>query len=75
MTKGYSKLLINDAVIPAKNAHLLSTSVDMCMLVLLSATERAEAKWRELLDSVGLKVVKIWSYGQDTESLIEAELA
>lgn len=44
------------------------------MMVLGGVRERTETQWRGLLESVGLKVVKMWTYEQGTESLIEAEL-
>ena len=74
MTKGYSKILINENVIPDKGAHFAATGLDMFMMS-FSSTERTDKMWYELLASVGLKVVKIWTYEQGTESLIEAELA
>ncbi len=74
LTKGYSKLLINDFVVPDKGAHWRSTALDMIMMACLSACERTEEKWRALLESAGFKVVKIWTYEPGTESLIEAEM-
>ena len=41
----------------------------------LSASERTEQQWHELLETAGFKIVKIWTYDPGTESLIEAELA
>ena len=75
LTKGYSKLLVNETVIPEEGAHWLSTSLDMVMMAISSACERTEQNWRVLLESAGFKVVKIWTYEPGSESLIEAELA
>jgi len=36
--------------------------------------ERTKDQWYELLESVGLEVVKIWTKDVDSESLIEAML-
>ena len=44
------------------------------MLALGAVRKRTERDWRELLESVGMKVVKIWTWEQGTESVIEAEL-
>lgn len=74
VTKGYSKLLINENVIPDRGAHWLSTALDIAMMANFSASERTEQNWRTLLESAGFKVVKIWTYEPGTESLIEAEL-
>ena len=74
MTMGYSKLLINENVIPDMGAHWVSTALDMVMMANFSASERTEQNWRELLESAGFKIVTIWTYEPGTESLIEAEM-
>ena len=74
LTKGYSKLLINEHVMPDQGAHWLSTALDIVMMVKFSARDRTEYNWRALLDSAGFKIVKIWTCEPGTESLIEAEL-
>lgn len=74
LIKGYSKLLINENVIPDKGAHWVSTGLDMVMMANFSASERTEQNWRVLLETAGFKIVKIWTYEPGTESLIEAEL-
>ncbi|KAF3919679.1 O-demethylpuromycin-O-methyltransferase [Dactylellina cionopaga] len=71
---GYSKILINEIVIPETNADWFSTSVDILMMVVHSAAERREKQWRALIESAGLKVVKIWSCGSAAEKLIEVKL-
>ena len=75
LIRGYSKLLINETVIPNKGAHWLNTALDMVMMVNFSACQRTEGNWRTLLASAGYKIIKIWSHEPGTESLIEAELA
>ena len=42
MTPGYSSLLINENVVPDKDAHWLTTSLDMVMISVFAATERTE---------------------------------
>ncbi|KFH42551.1 Demethylsterigmatocystin 6-O-methyltransferase-like protein [Hapsidospora chrysogenum ATCC 11550] len=75
MRPGYSKLLINENVVPTTGAWWESSALDMTMLALLSARERTEADWRELIErKAGLRIVKIWSGGRGVESLIEVEL-
>ena len=73
--KGYSKLLINEHVIPDKDAHWLSTGLDIVMMANFSARERTEQNWHALLKSSGFEIVKIWTCEPGTESLIEAQLA
>ena len=74
MTKGYSKLLINDYVIPDQGAHWMSTALDMIMMANLSTSERTEPSWRALLQLAGFEIIKIWTFAPGTESLIEAEM-
>ena len=76
MKPGYSKQLINENVIPTTGAWWESSALDMTMLALLSARERTEADWYELVEKrAGLKIVNIWSAGRGVESLIEVERA
>jgi hypothetical protein len=41
----------------------------------LAARERTEQQWHQVIESVGLKVTKIWNPLDSAESLIECELA
>lgn len=74
MTKGHSKLLIHENVVPNQHAPWFMTGLDICLMVLAAASERSESQWRGLLSSAGLRVVKIWSHPEGIESLIETEL-
>lgn len=76
MRPGYSKLLINDVVIPSMGAHWENTAGDMLMMTQLSALERTEAQWYQLIEGsgLGLKIKKIWLCGlPGVEGLIECE--
>ncbi|EPS39609.1 hypothetical protein H072_6706 [Dactylellina haptotyla CBS 200.50] len=74
MKPGYSKILINEIVIPETDADWFSTSVDILMMVVHSSAERREKEWRALIESAGLSVVKIWTCGSASEKLVEVEL-
>ncbi|KAL9600393.1 MAG: hypothetical protein Q9219_003243 [cf. Caloplaca sp. 3 TL-2023] len=74
MTPGYSKILINELVVPRRGASSFATNSDINMMALLSAVERTEQQWYELLVSAGLRLVKIWTPAGGTESIIEAIL-
>ena len=74
MKPGYSKVLINENVVPATDAHWETTSLDFIMMAIGSG-ERTERNWVELIESAGLKVVKIWIAQKGVESLIECEMA
>ncbi|KAF2197615.1 S-adenosyl-L-methionine-dependent methyltransferase [Delitschia confertaspora ATCC 74209] len=73
MEPGYSKLLINENVIPPKSADWQATALDMMMVTLLSAEERTEQSWRTLLEGAGLRILNIWKAAEGVESLIECE--
>lgn len=75
LKKGYSKILLNEIVIPDQDANWFATSVDMIMLAAHAAQERTESNWKELAESVGLKVSKIWDCDGNPEKIIEVELA
>ena len=75
MKPGYSRLLINENVIPPEKAHWEITALDMMMLTLLGSAERTESDWRRLIEDVaGLKILKIWSAANGVEKVIECEL-
>lgn len=77
MKPGYSKILINDSLIPSAGAHWENTACDVSMMALLSSLERSERQWFELIEGggLGLKIVKIWTCGlPGVEALIECEL-
>ncbi|KAJ5161243.1 hypothetical protein N7492_006635 [Penicillium capsulatum] len=75
MTPGYSKILINENVVPDTGAHWQATSLDMIMMVDLAAKERTERQWHKLIEPVGLKITNIYTPLNSAESLIECELA
>lgn len=71
---GYSKILINEIVVPDRRAQWFSTSVDMLMMVVHASAEKGEKQWKALIESAGLKISKIWDCGGAPEKLIEVEL-
>ncbi|KAL4982245.1 S-adenosyl-L-methionine-dependent methyltransferase [Aspergillus falconensis] len=73
MKPGYSKLLVNENVIPDMGAYWETTSLDLIMMQ-LGSEERTERHWRSLLESAGLRIVSIWTAHRGVESLIECEL-
>lgn len=75
MKPGYSRLLINENVIPKENAYWMATGLDLIMMQMFASGERTEERWQHLLESVGMKLNKIYTYEAGSNSLIEAELA
>ncbi|KAJ6789980.1 hypothetical protein PWT90_02936 [Aphanocladium album] len=75
MTKGYSRLLINELVLPATGAHWEVTGVDMVMGVFLGAYERTRDQWERLLAAAGLTISEVWSTeAVNSQSVIECIL-
>ena len=75
MKKGYSKLVINDIILPRTGASLLQAGMDINMMVTLGGMERTEDQWAELLAKEGFKILKTMvSPRGDVEGIIEAEL-
>ena len=77
MKPGYSKILIFDVVIPSTGAYWEATAGDVLMMTQLSALERNEDQWHELIEGagLGLKIGRFWRCGQaDVENVIEVEL-
>ncbi|KAB5545828.1 O-methyltransferase-domain-containing protein [Coniochaeta sp. 2T2.1] len=72
MRKGYSRILINEAVLQDVGAPWQHTSLDLTMMAMLVNRERIESRWASLLSQVGL-ITGIWS--KESESVIEAALA
>jgi hypothetical protein len=75
MTPGYSKILINENVIPDTDADWQTTSLDIIMMAVFASQERTERQWHDLIESAGLKIVGIWTAEKGVESLIECEVA
>ncbi|KAK5701716.1 hypothetical protein LTR97_004534 [Elasticomyces elasticus] len=75
MKRGYSKILINDFVMPDQGAHWMQTSLDWELMVSLGARHRTEAEMRKMIEGANLKVVEIFKHPQSVDSLIEVELA
>lgn len=74
MEKGYSRLLIHESLVSSEKPLSRVTVSDLTMMACLAAAERAEEQWRELIASVGMRVVSIWRPVQSVESIIEVEV-
>ena len=74
MEKGYSRLLIDDFVLPDTEAPLRGCSIDFLMMMYASGIERTMSQWTKLLEKCGLEAVKIWSYRADYEQILEVRI-
>lgn len=75
MEPGYSRVLINDYVIPDQGAHWLQTAVDWELMASLGARHRTEEEMRRVVEGAGLKIVGIFKHTQSIDSLIELDIA
>lgn len=75
MEKGYSKLLIYDILISDRKPSMAAVMADISMMRQFSAKERSRSELTELLESSGLKLVKVWADAKTADSIVEAELA
>lgn len=67
-----SFVLIDEMVVPNKNASFHATQLDLTMMASMSAIERTEKQWIKLLDSVGFEIAHTYVY---TESIKDSILA
>ncbi|RYP04949.1 hypothetical protein DL765_009997 [Monosporascus sp. GIB2] len=75
MKPGYSRLLLHEMIIPEQGASTFHAMLDMTMMAFNAGMERTERQWRELLDSVGFQVLKVWSpREEDADGIVEAIL-
>ncbi|KKA23341.1 o-methyltransferase [Rasamsonia emersonii CBS 393.64] len=70
---GYSRILIGDVVLPARNPPLLPSLFDFNMLT-VAGMERTRKQWEELLEAAGLQIKKVWGNDGCILSIIEAVL-
>ena len=78
MRPGYSKILIFENLIPNTGAHWEAIAGDLLMMMQLSALERTEDQWRQLVEGsgLGLRIARFWSSKRpDCQTVIECELA
>ncbi|KAA6411723.1 MAG: hypothetical protein FRX48_05004 [Lasallia pustulata] len=76
MEPGYSKILLNESVLPNRDCPSFFAAGDINMMSILAGIARTRRQWVELVESVGLEVVKIWTspHSGDVEGVIEAML-
>jgi hypothetical protein len=76
MKPGYSKVLLNETILPDKGCPAFFAAGDITMMAVLAGMMRPLMHWVELVESVGLKVVKVWlsTDAGDYEGVVEAAL-
>lgn len=74
MEKGYSRILIDDYVLPNTGASFRGPSMDFLMMMYASGMERTMRQWEQLLDDSGLEIIKVWGVESGHEQVIECQL-
>jgi hypothetical protein len=59
MKAGYSKLIIEEFILPEKDCPMLSAMWDWEMMVFCNSLERSEGHWSRLLNEAGFEA-KFW---------------
>lgn len=72
MEPGYSRLIINEYILPNTKCPLSYSSMSIMMTIQVGAYERTEQEWWDLLGSVGLTVVQVSYPPEEGEGVIEA---
>lgn len=75
MKPGFSRVLIEEYILPDLGSRSLPCMTDMAVMVFCSGLERTKYRWVRLLEGVaGLKILKFWVREGDGLGIIEAEL-
>lgn len=74
MDPAYSRILIDDFVMADVRVDQRPASIGALIMLLVSVIERDMSHWKELIGSVGLKIVKIWQPKVRRESVIECKI-
>ncbi|KAL8788746.1 MAG: hypothetical protein Q9195_007153 [Heterodermia aff. obscurata] len=73
MTPGYSKILLNEFVLPDQGCSMSHALMDINMLAITSGLERTRRQWRDLIDRSGLRISKFRIPVDGGEAIIEIE--
>ncbi len=72
LVKGRSKILLVENVLSDTGAHAFSSLMDIRMMT-YNGMGRKESQWRDLVESAGLKLVKVWP-GVKNDRVLEVVL-
>lgn len=75
MKRGFSKIIMEEYILPDQNASSLPCTTDMAVLMFCSGLERTRRRWENLLSANGLRALKYWTREGEGLGIIEAELA
>lgn len=74
MEPGYSRILLNEIVLPSVACPSFFAAADITMMAVLAGQQRTKEQWVKLVESAGLTVVKVWKSPDvgDFEGIVEA---
>ncbi|OQE17284.1 hypothetical protein PENSTE_c021G06470 [Penicillium steckii] len=75
MKRGFSKIIMEEYILPDQNASSLPCATDMAVMVFCSGLERTRQRWENLLTANGLRSIKYWTRHGEGLGIVEAELA
>lgn len=68
-----SRVLITEFIVPEKGADMQLAWMDQCMMT-FGGIERTENDFARLLDSAGMRLVKVWKQPGVPTGVVEARL-
>ncbi|KAL4940778.1 hypothetical protein BDV06DRAFT_213230 [Aspergillus oleicola] len=72
-TPGYSRLIINEMILPEQGATQFQAQMDLAMMAFNGGTERTRTQWKTLLEQAGLTHIKFWEpVDEGGDGIIEA---
>ena len=74
MTPGYSRLILNESILPDMGCASYFAAGDLNLMALIGGMKRSRKQWKELIESAGLEVIGIATspFLEDEEGIIEA---
>ncbi|QKX58549.1 uncharacterized protein TRUGW13939_05674 [Talaromyces rugulosus] len=71
-----SVMLLDEMILPEEGVNSYAACMDLSMMAAFAGMERSESQWREILSSVGLKLVKTYVYNpHNYEGVMDVRLA
>ena len=74
MDPGYSRLLIDEWVLPDSHASEMAANMEINMMLNFNAIERTRSQWKVLLEHAGLQIVDVSGSSDDSEAIIKARI-
>ena len=74
MTQVYSKIYLNEWILPDQGSSLYEALIDMQMMMSLAGMERTRSQWQDLVQTAGLKIDKFWTPPGYGEGIIEVSI-